>query len=113
MAKSKYIFEGSLLEEWLENYLESNGNISTDSKKVNKFIIELYDKIVNDFNMISLGDGAQGVLYAGNYSDIAMWKIVDGITEQADAYCYISDTDAGMLMGKEKDNFQDILIEII
>ena len=28
MAKSEYTFEGSKLEEWLEKYLEDNGNIA-------------------------------------------------------------------------------------
>lgn len=113
MAKSEYTFAGSVLEEWLTTYLKKNGNIAKDSAKVKTFVTELYDKIVNDFDMISLEDGSQGVLYAGWYSDIAMWQIVDGITEQSDTYCYISDTAAGMLMGKEKVGFQTLLTKII
>lgn len=39
MAKSEYTFEGSILEEWLETYLEHNGNIATDSTVIKKIRI--------------------------------------------------------------------------
>lgn len=63
--------------------------------------------------MISLSEGSQGILYAGKYSGVQMWQIVDSITEQSNTYCYISDTPAGMLMGTQMDEFQDLIDEII
>ena len=113
MAKSIYEFEGSVLENWLNDYLNNNGNIKSDPSKVNSFLKELYQMISNDLDMISLPDDGQAVLYAGWHSDVAMWQLVDSITEQTDNYYYISDTPAGMLMGKERDGFQQILKNII
>ena len=113
MAKSTYKFKGSELENWMFDYLNDNGNIKSDASKVNSFLKELYKMISDDFKMISLPDDGQAVLYAGWHSDVAMWQLVDCITEQTDNYYYISDTPAGMLMGKEKGVFQELLIDII
>lgn len=113
MAKSNYKFEGSKLEAWLLEYYEKNGNIKSDESKVNSFFNELYKMINKDFDMISLPADAQAVLYAGWHSDVALWQLVDGITEQTTNYYYISDTPAGMLMGKEKEVFQLVLKNII